>query len=123
MIFVTYLTLSVMMVLGHGALAPSLGDLLRNRTGLIAQSLRVSSNWWRAFAEWLMADIGVQPERRGTGSLRTFAKPPLFRQFTLVAVTSARAARPSSVALGSMFASSLGGFYGRQRWKVRVLDE
>ena len=38
-IFVTYLTLGVMMVLGLGALAPSLGDVLRTRGGLIAQSL------------------------------------------------------------------------------------
>jgi Sap, sulfolipid-1-addressing protein len=38
-IFVTYFALGVMMLLGIDALVPTLGGLLRSRTGLIAQSL------------------------------------------------------------------------------------
>ena len=38
-IFITYLLLGVMMVLGIGVLLPSLGGLLRSRPGLVAQSL------------------------------------------------------------------------------------
>ena len=38
-IFITYLLLGVMMVLGIGVLLPSLGGVLRSRPGLIAQSL------------------------------------------------------------------------------------
>lgn len=38
-IFITYLLLGVMMVLGIESLLPSLGGVLRGRTGLIAQSL------------------------------------------------------------------------------------
>ena len=38
-IFITYLLLGVMMVLGIESLLPSLGGVLRGWTGLIAQSL------------------------------------------------------------------------------------
>lgn len=38
-IFITYLLLGVLMVLGIGVLLPSLGGVLRSRTGLIAESL------------------------------------------------------------------------------------
>jgi hypothetical protein len=38
-IFVTYLLLGVLLVLGIGVLLPSLGDVLRSQPGLIAQSL------------------------------------------------------------------------------------